>query len=478
MEYMAQETKRKPNRGRLIGRILLILAALFLLMCLATSLVANAGLGGWAFWIQRQLTQEEERTTALQEEIERLIELLQENDIEIPVSPADTQLMDTVEGQVTALRGLSPLYSVDRTLISQSDLYDQTLDEFDTEFPPEEAHDYALTLAAFDMVETDVDMYDLLLRLYTEQIAGYYDPETEEVYIVADVGPMGQMERLTYAHEFTHVLQDQHFDLESLGFTDDDGDEFDSEYLGATRALVEGDASLLERQFLSTYYTADELARLMEESLAIDQSILDEVPDILRDSLFFPYEYGLTFVEDLYEAGGWAAVDAAYADPPLSTEQILHPERYRAGDAPQIVALPPLTDTLGTGWRQVDEDVLGEYFTRFYLTQQISTDEAMAAAEGWGGDRYTVFYSEATGALAMALHITWDTPGDAEEFVDAYVTYATRRFDGDGLTEGAQTCWTGEADALCLTWGSVDTIIALGPDEPTVESLLNALATD
>ncbi len=284
---------------------------------------------------------------------------------------------------------------------------------------------------------------------------------------------MGQMERLTYAHEFTHALQDQHFDLEALGLRDDAEDEYDGEYLTAIRALIEGDASLIQQQFLQSYYSPGEAVRLMKESMDVDMSVLDSAPDVLRESLYFPYMQGLTFAQALYEDGGWAALDAAYANPPRSTEHILHPDRYLAGDLPQLVSLPPLTDTLGTGWRQVDADTLGEYFTRLYLAQQIPGEQAEAAAEGWGGDWYAVHHRQADGALVMALRSAWDSPADAEEFVDAYVAYAEGRFGHSAdVVDGDRLCWTGDADYVCLTWGPADAIVVLGPDETTVEPVL------
>ncbi|MBN1177877.1 MAG: hypothetical protein JXD18_01610 [Anaerolineae bacterium] len=472
-----EETSRKRQRSGCILAALATLVTLILMGCLFTSLVANVGAAGWAVWTQRQLLREEERTRALEAELERLLEILDEHDIQPPLAPGDVQLMDTIEGQVAAMRGLRPAYPVTRTLISQDTLREQTEQDFETDFTPDDARDYALALAAFDMVDPDLDMYGVLLRLYTEQIAGYYDIETEQVYVVADVGPMGQTERLTYAHEFVHVLQDQTFDLEGMGFSDDAEDVYDSEYLYAVRCLVEGDASLLENQFLATHFDADDVLALAEESLEIDMSVLDAVPDVLAESLFFPYRDGLAFVETLYESGGWAAVDAAYATPPLSTEHILHPERYVAYDEPQLVAIPPLTDTLGAGWRQVDEDVLGEYFTRYYLDQQIPADEAEAAAAGWGGDRYAVHYHAARDALALVFRSVWDTPGDAEEFVDAYVGYAEGRFGhAPDVTDHARMCWTGDSDALCMRWGSLDVTIALGPDVDTATRLLEAAA--
>jgi hypothetical protein len=233
----------------------------------------------------------------------------------------------------------------------------------------------------------------------------------------------------------------------------------------------------MQQQFLQSYYSPGETVRLMKETMDVDTSVLDSAPAVLRDGLYFPYMQGLAFVQALYADGGWAAVDAAYADPPRSTEHILHPDRYLAGDLPQLVSLPPLTDTLGTGWRQADEDTLGEYFTRMYLAQQIPGEQAETAAEGWGGDWYAVHHRQADDALVMALRSTWDSPADAEEFVDAYAAYAEGRFGHSAdVVDGDRLCWTGDADYVCLTWGPADTTVVLGPDETTVESVLELVA--
>ena len=467
----------KPTRRGRTAQIVLALLSLLLACCLCTSLTGNVGTAGWALWLHRGLEHEREQTAALESRVQQLQQILLENDLEIPLAPADEELMDTIERQVEDLRGLQPLRPVERALMTQEQLRERILQDFEEESSPEEIRDYTLTLAAFDLLDPDLDVYDLLVRLYTEQIAGFYDPETEQIYVIADVGSMRQLERLTYAHEFTHALQDQHFDLEALGLRDDADEVYDDEYLSAIQALVEGDASLTERRFMDAYYSADDMATLVQESLEVDTTVLDSAPAVLREMLMFPYTYGETFVRALYEEGGQAAIDAAFANPPVSTEQILHPERYRSGDMPQIVSLPPLTDTLGTGWRLVYEEVWGEFSTRYTLSQQVPAEEAKTAAEGWGGDRYAVYYRESDGALVLAWRIVWDTPADAEEFVDACVTFAEKRFGhAADLSEDARMCWSGD-DHLCLAWGLADTTIVLGPNATTVEPVIAVIRT-
>jgi len=476
---MTQTTDTPKTSRQRVGRIVLGCTVILLILCLVTSLLANAGLAIWAMQTRAELGQVQARTAELESRVQQLQQLLEESGVEILPNQDNEQLMDTIQGQVPLLRGLDPTQPVERALMTQEQLRERMQQDLQDELPPHEARDYALTLAAFDFIDPGMDVYDLLLQLYTEQIAGFYDPETEQIYIITDLDAMGQMERLSYAHEYTHALQDQHFDLESMGLRDDAEDEYDSEYLTAIRALIEGDASLMQQQFIQSYYTPDEIVEFVQESLEIDTSVLDSAPNVLRESLYFPYIQGLAFVQALHADGGWATVDAAYANPPRSTEHILHPDRYLAGDPPQIVSLPPLTDTLGTGWRQADADTLGEYFTRLYLAQQIPDEQAETAAAGWGGDRYAVHHRQTDGALLLAIRTAWDTPTDAEEFVDAYAAYAEGRFGHPADTTGsARQCWTGTADHLCLTWTSTGVTIVLGPDRATVESVLELTASE
>ena len=110
-----------------------------------------------------------------------------------------------------------------------------------------------------------------------------------------------------------------------------------------------------------------------------------------------------------------------------------------------------------------------------YLRNQLSADEAAVAAEGWGGDLGVVYYNDSTGELVMVLHSVWDTPPEAKEFLDAYVTYAARRYGHPtNETVGGLSCWYG-GDTLCVTWEGDGVTVVLGPDEPTVDEVLAAV---
>ena len=165
-------------------------------------------------------------------------------------------------------------------------------------------------------------------------------------------------------------------------------------------------------------------------------------------------------------------MDAAYANLPVSTEQIIHPERY-PDDVPQIVTLPPLTDTLGAGWRLVDENVLGEFGLQQVLQVGTSQEDAEIASEGWGGDRYAVHWRDDESAFVLVARLAWDTPADADEFLDAYGRFAEDRFGtAPARSEGNSRRWWFGDDALLLARNDQDeTLIIIAPDEMMLDAV-------
>ncbi len=139
------------------------------------------------------------------------------------------------------------------------------------------------------------------------------------------------------------------------------------------------------------------------------------------------------------------------------------------------MALAPLTDTLGAGWELVDEDIMGEFYLRQYLAQQLPASAVGRAATGWGGDRYAVYHNAAAGGLVMALRLVWDTPADALEFAAAYADYpaallgvvATPQPDGGN-------CWVVD-EVICLAQVESESFIVRAPDEATAAAVMAAI---
>ena len=395
------------------------------------------------------------------------------------VSLQDVGALDQIELEVAALRGLEPLRPVPRWAITRQELRTYYVEPVLDENLEEQLDSLTLTLVAFDLMEPGLDLAPLLKYFLPESIAGFYDPQTGGIYIVSDTGEVGAYEQIVFAHEYGHALQDQHFDLLALGF-DEFGFAFDDlDRFNAVRALVEGDAELIEGQYLGALPRVDEvayapLARTFgfghaARPRAADPS-LQQPP--VEDVFLFPYSYGEVFVQTLYGRGGWEAVNEAYTDLPQSTEQILHPVRYLTGDEPVPVSVAPLADTLGGDWRLVFEDPIGEFMLRIYLQNYLTPEEAARAAEGGGGDLGVVYYDDATGKLLMVLNSVWDTQYEAGEFLGAYLTYAARRYGHPASdATGGLSCWYGD-DTLCVNWEGDKVTVVLGPDQQTVDAVI------
>ncbi len=391
----------------------------------------------------------------------------------LDVTSRNTAIRHQVEQNVSELRGLELLAPIEPTVLTRDELRARIEEDFAAESSPEEARKDTLVLAAFDLLDRNFDLYSALVDLQSEAILGFYDPETAEFVVVTDENLLDASAQWTHAHEVMHVLQDQHFHLDLIS-----SDELDSEAKAALRALAEGEAQLVQFLYITQGYFTDaqveEVFASLEEQ---DDAVLDQVPQVLIDNLSFPYTAGFEFVLALYQQGGstFSLVDAAWENLPQSTEQILHPDRYFAGDEPQIVSLPPLTDTLGVGWELLEEDILGEFFLREYLSQQLTEGDTDRAATGWGGDKYAVYWQPETESLAMVLRIVFDTPRDFQEFAAVYPDYPAGLFgvEGERRPDGGM-CWVAD-EVICFYGAEQEGVIVRAPDVETAVLLANAI---
>jgi hypothetical protein len=231
------------------------------------------------------------------------------------------------------------------------------------------------------------------------------------------------------AHELTHALADQNFDLDAL----QKKAKHDDDRALALSALIEGEATLTMMGAQMKDWAGKSIRDLPADGLDRTFSFmmpmmrlaggksLREAPVILSETLIFPYLRGLVFCARLTNDGGWDALNAAYKRPPLSTEQVLHPEKYRAKpDWPTSVDLGKLEP--GDGWKEVGRNVVGE----MQLGVMLRRHGGRNAAAGWDGDHYAVF-EDRDGKLGLVWLTTWDTPADAREFHDGYARFQTTK---------------------------------------------------
>ncbi len=284
-------------------------------------------------------------------------------------------------------------------------------------------------------------------------MVGFYRHDQGKLYVVSKTGLPGVGERITFAHEFDHALQDQNFPV----FKDQQGILDESDEILARQAIYEGDATLLMTLWAAAHFgPQDMLAYIALSADPAAQAVLNRTPPFLRDLLLYPYTTGLSFVQAAQLRGGWPAVDDLYRRMPVSTEQILHPEKYAADEAPVKVALPDdLAHQLGDGWTVPLEDTLGELQIQDWLRESgVKPADATAAAAGWGGDRLAVAKGPA-GAWGVVIDTAWDTAADASEFADAATTAI------GGLSHPSRISAPGGKHVTVLVASSDDALLAL-----------------
>lgn len=318
----------------------------------------------------------------------------------------------SIRDEISRIRGLPVKRELDIAYISREQLGREMEAELAGGYPAEEAAAEEKVLKALNLIEEDQDLVEAVQQMLTEDVLGYYDNRTGELKVVSDTEEIDTLNEVTLAHEITHALQDQSFSLTRL--LPEDGSGNDDRDL-AVISLIEGDATVTDEEYAAVNLELGDAVSLLMESLGATAGL---GTSYLDDSISFPYIEGSLFVSALMDAGGWEAVDAAYTDPPQSSEQILHPSKYREHEAPIEVSTPDLGAAMGGSWERTYGNVIGEFDAREILDVGLTPSAASAAAAGWGGGRAEL-YEDADGRRLLALVLVWDTEAEADEFTFA-----------------------------------------------------------
>ncbi len=391
------------------------------------------------------------------------------------VDPAMKTAIDLIQSQVVQERGLQPKYQVPVVLLTTAELGANVVNDFLADYTDEKQADDVYELSVIGLIEPNFDFKTLYTELLSEQIAGYYDNDVKEMFVVSDTGFNGP-EHLTYSHEFTHVLQDQNYDISKGLNYNDDYCETHTEYCAGVQALIEGDATLSEFTWYQNFATDTDRNQVVQYYNTLKSPVYDSAPDFLKKDFMFPYNQGLTFVQDIYNTGGWSAVDAVYKNPPVSTEQILHPSLYPS-DTPITVDMPDVASALGTGWREVSRNVMGEWYTYLILADGVNqaarVDDATAqtAAAGWGGDTYLVLHNDTANTIAFVMKDVWDTADDAGQFAASMQVSLNSRFGLQATKQGDTYTWTYSGGYSSLLISGSTTIWIIAPDVGTAQTI-------
>ncbi|HZS02127.1 MAG TPA: hypothetical protein VFE37_25640 [Chloroflexota bacterium] len=384
--------------------------------------------------------------------------------------PAPPTTWEGVLGATAELRGHLPRAEVPRTLLTREQLQARVIEQLNRDPAPQRLAASAKLFTALGLLDRGADLRGLVLQFRGNLVLGQYDPETKQLYVVAGASSLGPLERVTAAHEYTHALQDQYFDLQRLR----PRNAPDADRSLAMASLVEADASYVGERYANVVLTPAEREERRRQVRELYREVdLDRIPLVVREQSYFPYTEGVRFLRRVLgeeamrgEGEGYGpAVDRLFADPPQSTAQILHPERYLRRQAPVPITLDDRTAALGDGWRETRRGVLGELDHRLLLQQYVEAAVAARAAEGWAGGSYALYESD-RGELAVLVRTRWDDAAEAAEWQDAYALAAQKRY-GDALAAepapAGQRRWRTPDGALLLGGDAAETVLAMAP---------------
>ena len=267
-------------------------------------------------------------------------------------------------------------------------------------------------MRALGLLKPGVDLIKARDELLGTAIVGFYDPKAKELFVRgAKITPYV---RTTLAHEITHALQDQNFDIDHPDY-----DKAEDEVGIGFSAIAEGDALRIEEMYRASMSRSDQKAAATEESQAASQLNPKDIPQVLAQLLVFPYTEGPDLITALLRAGGQSRLDAAFAAPPHTTEQVLHPEKFLAGEGPK-----PVPDPAADG-AVIDKGVVGELILRLLLATANSGDDAVTDSTGWGGDRYVAW--QANGKTCLRVSWVMDSAQDVSQLRAGLSKWASKQ---------------------------------------------------
>ncbi len=322
-------------------------------------------------------------------------------------------VLPELEAFVAQTRGLEFKHTPKVSLVAD-DQFEKLLqgDGTDTSGTSQDTKTAIGELRALGLIEGEIDV-GAVAQQQAGNIIGFYDSETKQLYVRGvDASPYAQQ---TLVHELTHALDDQHFGLRRPELDKPE----QSEAQAAFQALVEGDAVTVENAWHDSRTPEDQDAIDAAQGAGSgDAGDAGAEPDVFTKEAAFPYSVGPGLVAALRDAGGQARLDAAFEHPPTTTEQVLYPQRFLAGEGARQVAPPPADAKV------TDEGSFGELGLFLIADATVSHVAAGRASTGWGGDAYRA-WSDGDRTCIRA-NIQMDTPTDTAELVDMLHTWASK----------------------------------------------------
>jgi hypothetical protein len=372
-----------------------------------------------------------------------------------PLTPELRAMRDRAVRESASVRGLSFTGEVGMTELSGWE-YGKRTTEMAEVLGGDEMRALGRLAAAGGVLPEGIDLAALAGSFTAISAGATYSPLDKQVLLVDKTA-----DRFLLAHEFTHALQDQHFDLMKLLVVR----PYDFDRTEALFAVIEGDAMNVQRRLEEgdAYgrKSLDDITRQERERFQLYRKEAGQLfPPLLIETFSFRYRDGSRFVEEVRRKNGERGINELFTRAPLSSEQILHPEKYFQMERPRSINLDEAA--FGSeGWRLITSTPLGEIGMRGVLMAGITEREATRAAAGWGGDRAFLF--ERGGNSLFVWKTSWDKASDAEEFFRAYNEMEKQRgATGQSISpsqgDTAQTIWR-QAGHLVIVRREADAVI-------------------
>ncbi|MFM7130158.1 MAG: hypothetical protein ACKO85_19620 [Isosphaeraceae bacterium] len=402
------------------------------------------------------------------------------------VNEAQITYQEAMEKILPSVRNLPFKNTVKRDETPREKLGQVLVEDWEKEISPAEFQLDEATWKVLGLIPADFDLKSAYMKLLTEEVAAFYDPKTKTMHLIrepekkpmAEAKPKGLLELImgrdggfdkdeaqsVIAHELTHALDDQHFDLDAMMEVVKDDDDASL----ALSALMEGEATMTMMAVGQDDWDGSKIVRTPAAGMDRMMRLLGPLmplaggetarksPPVMYESLIFPYFQGLVFAASLTNQGGWAKLDQAYRNPPVSTEQVLHPEKYLGPefDPPTAIEIPVLK--LPDQMQMLGKSVIGELTIRIMLNRFGGRN----AAIGWDGDTLAVFQSKSEAKRFAGIWVsTWDSAKDAAEFAKAVAA----AFGKSGMN-------------VKITEADTDVIVAIGWDDKAANELTSQLS--
>lgn len=353
--------------------------------------------------------------------------------------------IDEIMNELSKITGLAQLKKVEYARIGKGEVKQFLEERVKEAVKPEEIRAEELVLRKFGFVPADFDLKKTMIDLLSEQAAAFYDYRKKKLFLIDSSADFVQHSALV--HELAHALADQHFHLEK--FVDTAAKEDDGSL--ARLAVMEGQATWLMSEYLTqrtgqSLKDSPLLLKLMSRATEVASGqypVFDRAPLYLRETLLFPYAQGLLFQHAVIEKLDKGAFAEVFRHPPLSTQQVLHPEKYFEGVKP---VRPPLPRVDNRAWRTFTDGDIGELDHAILLKQYVGQKESAELSPSWRGGYYRLLERKADKRLALAYASEWADEAAAARFFEFYRKILKGKWKTFVVASEAESALSGRGD--------------------------------